>query len=273
MMVMSYRAVFVCSRISRIGSPPRTTISGETPNRPSFFASLARASRSDFSSPDISAIPSKVVAALVGAATSPPRRIGLSAGSVPSLQIRMRIKVKFVTGHERVNHDGRADQRQRDKSEPDFRSREILGRDRTDLRSDGRARMHDERDQNIDVAFDRVTERSVAGRDDDLEQVGAHGEVRRNSEHVDEHWHPDVAGAATEKTTEQTANERHQNDDPKRDGWHYGCRQRNHRPDFQPLDRRSAMTERRFVLFRRCAWDLRVRPGPFLILEHPSRFA
>src|SRR5438270_9998415 len=269
MIVMSYRAVFVCSRISRIGSPARTTISGEMPNRPSFSASLSRASRSDFSSPDISAIPSKVVAAFVGAATSPPSRIGLSAGSVPSLQIRMRIKLKFVTGHKRVNHDGRADQWQRNKSEPDFWSREILGRDRADLRPDRRAGVHDQRDQNIDVAFDRVTERSVTGRDDDLEQVGAHGEVRRNSEHVDEHWHPDVAGAATEKTTEQTANERNQNDEPKRDGGHSGFRQRNHRPDVQPLDRRGAMTERRFVLCRRGARDLRPRPAPFSISERP----
>src|SRR3954463_12396531 len=163
MIVMSYAFAFVCSRISRIGSPPRTTSSGETLKRRSFSASLSSAWRNGFSSCGVSKIPSRVVSDLVGAATNPATMTGLSAGSVPSLQIRIRIRLEFVSGEEGVNDDGRADQRQRDKGEPDFGAGEILGRDRSDLRANRRSGMHDEGDQNIDVAFERVTERSIAG--------------------------------------------------------------------------------------------------------------
>src|SRR2546423_9326094 len=42
--------------------------------------------------------------------------------------------LKLVTGQERVNNDSRADQWQRNKRQPNFRSREILCSDRADLR-------------------------------------------------------------------------------------------------------------------------------------------
>ena len=82
----------------------------------------------------------------------------------------------------------------------------------------------------------RVAESSVAGRDDDLEKIGADREMRRNSENVNQHRHADVAGAAAEKSAEQSADKRDENDDPERDRFHAGGRQRNHRPEFQALD-------------------------------------
>src|SRR2546421_3157755 len=163
MIVMSYRFACVCSRISRMGSPARTTSSGEIANWRNFSASFSSASRSGFSSAEVSAIPSKVVSALVGAATSPARRTGLSAGSVPSLQIRMRISLEFVAGHERINDNSRSNQRQWDKGEPNFRARKILGRDGADLGADRRSGVHHQRDQDIDVALDGVAEGPIAG--------------------------------------------------------------------------------------------------------------
>src|SRR5205085_9820300 len=111
----------------------RSTSCGDTPKRRSFAASLASAERNGGSAPDNSTMPSSVVSALVGAATRPPSRIGLSAGSVPALQIRMRMRLKFVAGHHRVNDNGRADQRQRHESQADFGAGKILRRDRADL--------------------------------------------------------------------------------------------------------------------------------------------
>jgi hypothetical protein len=41
--------------------------------------------------------------------------------------------------------------------------RRNIGGDGAELRADGSADIHDERNQNIDIAFDGVTKRSVAG--------------------------------------------------------------------------------------------------------------
>ncbi len=58
-----------------------------------------------------------------------------------------------MSGKKSVNDDGCADQRQRDKSESDFRAGEILRCERADLCANGRAGVHDQRDQDIDIAF------------------------------------------------------------------------------------------------------------------------
>ena len=71
--------------------------------------------------------------------------------------------LELVPSQERVKDDAHSDQRQRHESEPDFRAGKILGRYRADLRADDRTGLHDERDQNIHVALDRVRERSVTG--------------------------------------------------------------------------------------------------------------
>src|SRR5439155_20653010 len=98
------------------------------------------------------------------------------AGSRPLPEAFRRCKSKFsllefVTGHERVNHDGRADQWQGDKGEPDFWSGKILRSNRADLCADDCTGMHDQRDQNVDVAFDRMSDRSITGGNDDLEKI------------------------------------------------------------------------------------------------------
>ena len=75
-----------------------------------------------------------------------------------------------MTGKQCVNDNGRADQRKRNESETNFRTREILGRDSADLCADGGAGVHNERNKNIDIAFDGVGESAVAGGDDDFEK-------------------------------------------------------------------------------------------------------
>src|SRR5436190_12361974 len=111
-------------------------------------------------------------------------------------------RLQFVSGEQSINHDGCADQRQRHKSEPDFRTRKILRGDRADLRANGRTGVHDQGDQNVHVALHRVCEGSITGRNDDLKKIGADGEMRRNPENVNHRRHPNVAGAAAEKTAE-----------------------------------------------------------------------
>ena len=89
--------------------------------------------------------------------------MAVSADGIPSLQIKIFIDYNLWPVTERVNHDRRADQRQRHEGEPNLRSGEILRSNRADLRADRCAGVHDERDQNIDVALDRVRQCSVAG--------------------------------------------------------------------------------------------------------------
>ena len=66
-----------------------------------------------------------------------------------------------MPGHERINDYRRADHRQRHKSEADLRASEILRGNHADLRPDDGAGVHDERNQDIHVALDGVSERSV----------------------------------------------------------------------------------------------------------------
>ena len=119
-----------------------------------------------------------------------------------------------MTSHQGVNNDGRANQRQRHESEADFWTGKILGRDRADLRADGGAGVHNERDQNVHIAFHSVGERSVTGGDDDLEKIGPDSEVGGDSQYVNHRRHSDVTGAAAQKTAKEPAYKRDQNDDP-----------------------------------------------------------
>ena len=52
-----------------------------------------------------------------------------------------------------------ADQRQRNERQPDAGARKILRQRRADLRADGRAGVHDQRDQDVHVALQRMGER------------------------------------------------------------------------------------------------------------------
>src|SRR5439155_8564623 len=94
--------------------------------------------------------------------------------------------LQLVPAHERVNDDGHSDQWQRHKSEPDFRTGKILGSYHTYLRADDCAGVHNQGDQNIDVALDRVSERSVTGGDDDLKKVRSNSQVSGNGEDIDQ---------------------------------------------------------------------------------------
>src|SRR6266853_4255556 len=138
---------------SKVTAAPTAPIAicGETFFARNHSACFSSASRNDRSSSAFSAMPSRVVSARDGAASKAPNRVAASAAGFPSLQIRIFIRLQFVAGHQRVNDDGRADQRQRDEGEPYFRAGKILSRDRADLSADRSAGVHDERDQNIDV--------------------------------------------------------------------------------------------------------------------------
>ncbi len=72
-------------------------------------------------------------------------------------------ELQFVACQQCVNDNGRADQRERHEREPEFRAGKILSRNRADLRADRSAGVHDERDQDVDVAFDRVGKSPIAG--------------------------------------------------------------------------------------------------------------
>src|SRR6266852_7911680 len=102
-------------------------ICGETFLTRNHSACFSSASRNDASSLALSAMPRSVVSACSGAANDAPKRVALSAAGFPSLQIRIFIRLQFVAGHQRVNDDGCADERQRHERQPDFRAGEILG--------------------------------------------------------------------------------------------------------------------------------------------------
>ena len=114
-----------------------------------------------------------------------------------------------------VDDNGRADQRQWDESQPNLRTGEVLRGNSADLRANGRAGVHNQRDQNVHITFNRVAKCAVAGGDDNFEKISAHCEMRGNSQHVDHGRHANVTGAAAEKTTEYSADESHQKNYPK----------------------------------------------------------
>src|SRR5205085_6384020 len=205
MTTKSYLMLEVSFKMPAIGSPARITICGETLSARSKFACASSASRNGCSSAGSSAIPSSVVSARAARASMPPMRVASSAAGLPSLQIKIFMSIlQLVSGEECVNNDCGADQRQRHKGEPDFRSRKILGRNRADLRADRRAGVHHERDQNIDVAFHGVSKSAVTCRDYNFEQIRADREVRRNSQNINHRRHSDVTGAAAEESAEQS---------------------------------------------------------------------
>ncbi len=122
----------------------------------------------------------------------------------------------FVPGHQSINDNGRADEWQWHKRHPNFRAGEILSGNGADLRADGRAGVHNERNQDVHVAFDCVGEGSITRRDNDLEKIGPDCEMRRDSQNVNHRRHPNVPGASAKKTAEQSADEGDQQNDPKR---------------------------------------------------------
>src|SRR4029450_7199732 len=114
---------------------------------------------------------------------------------------------------------------------------------------DGRAGVHDQRDQNVYIAFHRVCESSITGRNDDLKKIGANGEMSRNPENINHRGHADVAGAAAEKTAEKSTYKRYREHNPERNRLYSRSRQRDHRPNFQSLNGTRDGTECGMVSF------------------------
>src|SRR5207249_4215487 len=115
-----------------------------------------------------SPMPKMVVSALFAAAMSPPKRTTFSAWLEPSLQIKIFTRVlsfEMMAGDQAVDDDRRADERQRHERQPDARPAEIFRAHRADLRADGRAGVHHQRDEDVHVALHRVRHRAVAGGD------------------------------------------------------------------------------------------------------------
>ena len=91
--------------------------------------------------------------------------LGRAVGGRHSIAANQNLhRLQFVAGDQRVNDDGCADERQRHKCEPDFRAGKILRHNGTDLGADRRAGMHHQRNEDVDVAFDRVAECSITRR-------------------------------------------------------------------------------------------------------------
>ena len=83
-----------------------------------------------------------------------------------------------------VDDNGRANQRQGNESQPNFRAGKILCRDGADLRADGCPGVHDQCNQNVHVSFYGVAKCAVAGGDDNFEKICSDCEMRGNSQHV-----------------------------------------------------------------------------------------
>ncbi len=88
-----------------------------------------------------------------------------------------------------------ADEGQRGKEEADARAGNIGGGGSADLRANGRTRLHHQRDQDVDIPFQGMGQRAIAGGDDDLEEIGAYSDMGRHADEVDEHRHADEAAA------------------------------------------------------------------------------
>src|ERR1700736_1928025 len=109
-------------------------------------------------------MPRSVVSAGSGPASNAPSFVALSAAGIPSLQIKIFMaRLQFVTSHECVNNDSGADQRQGHEGDSDLQNGKIVTQKRADRTAGRSAGVHHQRNKNVDVAFDRVAEGSIAG--------------------------------------------------------------------------------------------------------------
>ena len=121
-----------------------------------------------------------------------------------------------MTAQQAVQHHSGSDEWQRNKGHADTQTHEILGQGRTDLSTDGRAGVHHQCDQDVDITFECVGHGAVTGRNHDFKKIGPDRDMRRDSEQVNETRHPDITGAATQKPTEKAAHKSHSHDCPNR---------------------------------------------------------
>src|SRR5690349_17189574 len=106
---------------------------------------------------------SKVASAWQPAAMAAPNRIACSACSEPSVQIRIFMSLCRVARQQTMDEHRRPNERQRDECHTDALADKKLCEGGADLSADGRAGVHHQRDENIDIAFLSVTEGAVAG--------------------------------------------------------------------------------------------------------------
>src|SRR5258708_6521527 len=100
-------------------------------------------------------MPSKVTSAWQAPAIVAPSRTARSACSEPSLQINILMPLASfcgVSGQKAVEHEARSNQGKGDKSHANAQTAEILGQSGADLRAERRPGVHNQSDQDIDVA-------------------------------------------------------------------------------------------------------------------------
>src|ERR1039457_365495 len=153
--------------------------------------------------PVFSTMPRMDVSAWHAAAINAPNRTAFSAWLEPSLQKRIFMGVvilfEMVARDQAIDDQAGTEERQRHEREPDAHAVKILGQGRADLRADGCARVHDQRDEDVHVAFEGVGERSIAGGNHDLEQISSDGDMRGHAENVHHRRHANVARAAADR--------------------------------------------------------------------------
>src|ERR1017187_1227945 len=190
--------------------------------------------------PVFSTMPKMDASAWHAAAINAPNRTAFSAWLEPSLQKRIFMGVailfEMVARHQAIDDQTGSEERQRHEGEPDADAVKILGQGRADLRADGRAGVHDQRDQDVHVAFEGVGERSVTGGNHYLEQIGSDGDMRGHAENVHHRRHANVARAATEESAEHAADVGHNQDCPQGDLFDAGTGQGNHRGEMKALE-------------------------------------
>src|SRR5581483_8268415 len=106
-----------------------------------------------------------------------------------------------------VSDDQGPDQGKGKKSQADARAADVLGENGTELGAQGRAGMHHQGDEHVDVALERMGDRPEAGGDDHFEQVRADGDAGGDAQNINHRRHAYVTRASPEKTTEKTADE------------------------------------------------------------------
>ena len=101
-----------------------------------------------------------------------------------------------MPGKQGIEDNGDANQWHWDEEKADLRAGEVLGEDRADLGADGCAGVHDESDEDVDIAFEGMAESSVTRGDDNFKQIRAHGQMGWDAEKI---WRDTVANSATTK--------------------------------------------------------------------------
>src|SRR5581483_11929790 len=148
-----------------------------------------------------------------------------------------------------VSDDQGPDQGKGKKSQADARAADVLGENGTELGAQGRAGMHHQGDEHVDVALERMGDRPEAGGDDHFEQVRADGDAGGDAQNINHRRHAYVTRASPEKTTEKTADECHADNDQKRNTGDTGGGKADKGRKVEPLDMMGDESKNRTVVF------------------------